>query len=164
MEILAKLGIDWKLFIAQIVNFAILFWILRRFAYRPMLAFLAERTERIDKGLSDADAAHKKLGEMEQKEREMLEQAKKEAQKILEKAERLGKQNYEKMLEQAKEDVDRLMKQSELKMESEKAKLLSDAKAQLAELVVLTTEKVLQEKIDAHKDSELIQKHLKSLG
>lgn len=163
MEILAKLGIDWKLFVAQIVNFVILLWILRRFAYRPMLTFLEERTERIDQGLKDADAAHMKLGEMERKEKAILAQAKQEAQKILEKAESSGKQQYEMMLAAASADVKRLTDQVEASMAIEKAKLLSDAKTQLAELVVLVTEKVLQEKIDEHKDSELIQKHLKSL-
>jgi F-type H+-transporting ATPase subunit b len=160
MEILAKLGIDWKLFVAQIINFVILLWILRRFAYRPMLAFLEERTARIDKGLKDADAAHKKLGEMTEKEKAVLDNARKEAQKILEKAESSGKQQYEMMLATAKEDVKRLMEQSEARMETEKANLLSDAKTQLAELVILTTEKVLQEKIDSNKDGELIRKHL----
>lgn len=161
MEILAKLGIDWKLFVAQIVNFVILLIILRRFVYRPMLAFLEERTTRIDKGLKDADLARKKLGEMERKEKEVLDQAKKEAQKMLEKAELIGKQNYEKMLSKATDDVKLLMHQSAQKMELERVKMLNEAKAQLADLIILTTEKVLQEKVDAQKESELIQRHLK---
>ncbi len=163
MEIFAKLGIDWKLFIAQIINFAILFLILRRFAYRPMLAFLEERTERIDQGLKDADAAHKKLIEMEEKEKQVLEQAKQEAKAILEKAKVSGKQRYESMLATAKADVLRLTQQAQATMEIEKAKLLTEAKAQLAQLIVLTTEKVLQEKLDVEKDGELIRKQLKSL-
>jgi F-type H+-transporting ATPase subunit b len=161
MEILAKLGIDWKLFVAQIVNFVILLIILRRFVYRPMLAFLDERTNRIDKGLKDADLAHKKLSQMERKEKEVLDQAKKEAQKILEKAELMGKQNYEKMLIKATDDVKLLMHQSAQKMELERVKILNEAKAQLADLVILTTEKVLQEKIDAQKEGEIIKRHLK---
>lgn len=161
MEILAKLGIDWKLFVAQIVNFVILLIILRRFVYRPMLAFLEERTTRIDKGLKDADLARKKLGEMERKEKEVLDEAKKEAQKMLEKAELIGKQNYEKMLSKATDDVKLLMHQSAQKMELERVKMLNEAKAQLADLIILTTEKVLQEKVDAQKESELIQRHLK---
>ena len=161
MEILAKLGIDWKLFVAQIVNFVILLIILRRFVYRPMLAFLEERTNRIDKGLKDADLAHKKLSQMERKEKEVLDQAKKEAQKILEKAELMGKQNYEKMLIKATDDVKLLMHQSAQKIELERVKMLNETKAQLADLIILTTEKVLQEKIDAQKESEIIKRHLK---
>lgn len=160
MEIIAKLGIDWRLFVAQIVNFAILLLVLRRFVYRPMLAFLEERAERIDKGLKDADAAQKKLSEMEQREREVLDRAKKDAQEIIAKSESSSKQQYEKVLAEAKADAARLMEQAEAKMETQKAKLFSEAKAELAELVIATTEKVLQEKIDAQKDGELIQKAL----
>lgn len=160
MEMLAKLGVDWKLLLAQVINFTILLVVLRRFAYRPMLAFLEERTDRIDKGLKDADAAHKKLGEMEEKEREVLEHAKQEAKAILAKAETSGKQQYEQTLAKAEAAVKRLTEQAEANMAVEKAKLLSEAKDQLAELVLLTTEKVLQEKIDASHDSELIRKAL----
>ena len=61
MEIFAKLGIDWKLLIAQAINFAVLFWVLRRYAYKTMLDFLEKRTVRIEKGLQDAEAAQAKL-------------------------------------------------------------------------------------------------------
>ena len=105
--------------------------------------------------------AHKKLSQMERKEKEDLDQAKKEAQKILEKAELMGKQNYEKMLIKATDDVKLLMHQSAQKIELERVKMLNETKAQLADLIILTTEKVLQEKIDAQKESEIIIRHLK---
>ena len=59
MDVFAKLGIDWKLLIAQAVNFGILFLVLRRFAYKPMLDFLENRSAQIDKGLKD-DALKKR--------------------------------------------------------------------------------------------------------
>lgn len=161
MEILAKLGIDWKLFVAQIVNFAILFLVLRRFAYRPMIEFLDKRTERIEQGLKDADEARKRLDDASDKEREILDQAKKAAQEIIAKAEAMSKKNYEKALEDAKADATRLIEQARKNMEAEKSKLLVEAKAELVELVMLSTEKILGEKLDAGKNGELIQRHLR---
>ena len=69
MEALANLGIDWKLLLAQVVNFVVVLLVLRRFAYQPMLRLLDERTHKIEKGLADAESATRKLGEMETKEK-----------------------------------------------------------------------------------------------
>jgi F-type H+-transporting ATPase subunit b len=160
MEILAKLGIDWRLFTAQIINFAILLWVLRRFAYRPMLAFLEDRANRIEKGLQDADEARKKLTEAGEKEKEILSQAKEEARDLLLQAENRAKKHHEETLQKALQDAAKVVERTRLQMEAEKAQLLTDAKRELAELVLLTTEKVLQEKLTENKDKEFIQKHL----
>ena len=61
MDALANLGIDIKLLTAQVINFALLLLILRRFAYQPMLQLMDERSARIEQGLKDAEAAAKKL-------------------------------------------------------------------------------------------------------
>lgn len=163
MEIIGKLGIDWRLLIAQIVNFAILLLVLRRFAYRPMIQFLEQRTERIEKGLRDADEAKKRLDEATVKEAGMLRRAKAEAKAILEKAQEAGKKNQEALLADAKIQAAQLIASAEKKMESEKARLVAEAKAEIAETVVLAAEKILGEKLHAENDAELIQKSLKEV-
>ena len=61
MELLSNLGINGKLLLAQIVNFFILLYILKRFAYKPILKVLDDRKEKIEKGLRDAENAKDKL-------------------------------------------------------------------------------------------------------
>ena len=48
-ELFSKLGIDWKLLIAQIINFLVLLFVLYKFAYRPILSMLEKRTKKIEK-------------------------------------------------------------------------------------------------------------------
>jgi F-type H+-transporting ATPase subunit b len=83
MEALANLGIDWKLLVAQVVNFAVVLLVLKRFAYQPMLKLLDERTAKIEKGLADAENAGKKLSEIEIQEKAILMEARTEAKRIL---------------------------------------------------------------------------------
>ena len=64
-ELLTKLGIDLKLLVAQIVNFLILLLVLYKFAYGPIVAMLEKRQKKIEKGLKEAEEAHKKLEESE---------------------------------------------------------------------------------------------------
>ena len=53
---LTKLGIDWRLFIAQLVNFLILFAVLRIFAWKPLVTALEDRRKRVKKGIDNANA------------------------------------------------------------------------------------------------------------
>lgn len=158
MEVLAKLGIDWKLLIAQAINFAVLFWVLRRYAYRPMLDFLEKRTVRIEQGLKDAEAAQVKLGEMEAKEKTVLAEARTEAKNIIALAETSAKKRDAEHALETEAKVKRLLEEAEVKIHEEKDKAMAGAKEEIGELVMLSVEKILREKIDAAKDKELLEK------
>ena len=158
MEVLAKLGIDWKLLLAQAVNFAVLFWVLRRYAYQPMLDFLEERSVRIEKGLQDAEAAQTKLSEMEIKEKAVLAEARVEANSIIAQAEASAKKRDAERSLETEATVKRLLEEAEVKIREEKDKVMAGAKGEIGELVMLSVEKILREKIDATKDKELLER------
>lgn len=157
MEALANLGIDGKLLLAQMVNFAILLWVLKRYAYKPMLAMMDERSSKIEKGLKDAEQAGEKLREIEEKEKEVLAAAKAEAKKMIIDAEESAKKRDEAKLAETEERVKKLLADAEGKMTDDRAKMLADAKAELAETVVMAVEKILREKVDAVKEKEMIE-------
>ncbi len=86
MELIQQFGIDWKLLIAQAVNFLIIMYILKRFLYKPIQNVLENREHTIKKGLEQAAEAAKKYEEATEKEREILKKAQSEAKKLLEEA------------------------------------------------------------------------------
>lgn len=161
MDIFAKLGIDWKLLIAQAINFGILFWVLRRFAYKPMLDFLESRSARIDKGLKDAEAAQSKLASMEEKEKQVLVEARNEARSIITLAETSAKKRDADRLKETEEKTKRFLDDARMKIEEEKQKILTEAKQEIAEIVALSVEKILKEKVDTVKDKSLIEEMTK---
>lgn len=163
MELLGKLGIDWKLLIAQIINFFILLYVLKRFAYKPVLKLLEDRKKKIEKGLKDTEEAHRKLTEIVQKEKEILNEAHKKAQVVLKKAEDLARKNKEEIALEAKTQAEKIIADAKVSIESEKTKILREVKSKVAELVVLATEKVIGEKIDEKRDRELIEKSIKQI-
>ena len=158
MEALANLGIDWKLFLAQAVNFLILLFILRRYAYRPMLEFLEKRSDRIEKGLKDAEAATKKLSEMGEKEKKVLKDARHEAKALIEAAEISAKKRDAERLAETELKTKRFLEEARTKIEDEKKKSIAEVKQEIAEVVALSVEKILKEKVDKAKDREIIEK------
>jgi F-type H+-transporting ATPase subunit b len=161
MEILHKLGIDWKLLIAQGVNFVVLLYVLRRFAYKPMLAFLDERQQKIETGLTNATKATEKLAEAEKEHRALLNDAKKEARALVEAALVAAKERDQESLDKTKGEVAALLALAQTEIAHEKNKMLREAKEELAEVVLLATEKMVHEKVDASKDKELVLSLLK---
>jgi F-type H+-transporting ATPase subunit b len=147
MEIFAKLGIDWRLLVAQGVNFAILLLLLKRFAYRPMLTFLEERAKRIEQGLDDAKEAKKTLQTMKEQEADMLHKAQAQAKQIIEEARQEGKLQGEQLHQKAKADAEAMMEQAKQSLLLEKEALMREARTEIAEVVLLATEKVLMNRL-----------------
>ncbi len=161
MEILEKLGVDWKLLLAQAVNFLVLLWVLKRFAYKPILKALEARTNKIEQGLKDAQASQAKLQGVIEEEKKILAAAREEARSILIEAEASAKKRDAMMLDETKQKIDRMIVETDKHLSEKQAKLLREAKEELAETVLLVTKKVLGDKVDASIDAEIIKQSLK---
>lgn len=156
MELINALGLNVKILLAQLINFAVLLFVLHRFAYQPILKMLDERRGKIEEGIKNAEDAKEKLTEIEKKEKKVLTEARKESQKIISAAEDMAKKNKEDILEEAKKQSQEILEKAEKSIEQQKNKMMEDAKKELSELVVLATEKVVGEKVDDKKDKEII--------
>jgi F-type H+-transporting ATPase subunit b len=159
-ELVKTFHIDTSLLLAQLINFAIVLFVLYRFAYKPILKVLNERTGKIEKGLKDAEEAQNKLQEIAQREKEVLKNAKEEGQKIIAAAESTAAKNKEELLNEAKKQSDKILAEASKKIEEEKNKMFLEVKSEVAELVVAAAGKILDEKIDAGKDNNIINKAL----
>lgn len=157
-SIIETFHLDIKLFLAQLVNFTIVFLVLYFFALKPLIKIMQERAEKIEKGLSDAREAQKKLIEMEQKEKAVLQNTRLEAQKIIGQAQEVASKNKEEIIFESKNHAQKILAEAQKKIEKEKEKLFQEVKSELGALVVLATEKMLAEKIDKEKDQQLIKK------
>src|SRR3989338_2422096 len=86
-ELISKLGIDWKILIAQLINFGILAYILNRFLYKPIIKLLDDRRLQIEHNKSSALLVEKKLKEADEERKNMIAGARHESEKIIKKAE-----------------------------------------------------------------------------
>src|SRR5438874_8139024 len=79
-------GWNWKLFLSQVVSFCIVAFLLRRFAYRPILAVLEERRRKIEEGQLNAEKIRKELAEAEKRYQEIVARGNAEVQKMIDEA------------------------------------------------------------------------------
>lgn len=86
MEFIKNFGLDPVLLFAQIVNFLIILYILRRFLYKPILSALEKRKQLIKEGLDKTEEARVRLEQIVEKEKTVLRTAQTQAKKILDDA------------------------------------------------------------------------------
>ena len=134
-EALHKLGIDWKMLLSQMVNFAILFLVLYKFLYKPVLKMLTERSDRIEKSIEHAEQIEAKLLATEKEREKVLEKAKKDYEKLLTEANNEGERIKKEILEEATEKGNEIIEKSKQEAKYEKDLMLKDIKSEMAVLV-----------------------------
>lgn len=160
MELLTKLGIDWRLLIAQLVNFLILVLILYKFLYKPVLKMLDDRKEKIEKGLRDAEILGAELEKGRDLQAKELQKAKREAGEIVEAAEKRAEAAGQEVRLKTKVDVEKLITAAKNQITEEKEKMMSEVRKEAAVLVIAAAEKVVGKVIDIKSQQKLIEESL----
>lgn len=158
-----KLGINWALLIAQLINVVLIVWMLTMWLYRPVLNMLNERTRRVQESLKDAEQVKEQLARANQDYDAKLAQARQEAAAILAQAQERAKAQEAEIVAQARQEAERIRGEAREQAGQERDRLLRDLKGQMAELVTLTASRVLGEELKANHD-KLIEESLAGLG
>ena len=104
-EILSKFGVDWPHFIAQLILFLIVYFVLNRYAFAPLLKILEERRKRIEESQLNAEKIKKQLAEAELRYQEILRKANDDAQVLLEEVRRNNEAFSQREMEKAVKDA-----------------------------------------------------------
>lgn len=161
MEDIAKVfHIEWKILLAQSINFCLVAYILWRFAFRPINKILLERTTKIEQGLKNAENAKKELESAKEKAIAIIDEANKNSQKImqdtLESAEKLNAQEIEK----ARLESEKIIESTRKTLLLEKENMIKEAKKEIGELIIQTSSIILSDISDKKIDMTLVNKAL----
>lgn len=155
MELISKLGIDWKLLAAQIINFFILLFVLYRFAYKPILEMLNKRSKMIEKSVLDSKASEERLEEIEDTRQKMLTETEKEIGKLLEKAKADAEVMKKGIVVAAQEQGEDMLRRAKAQIVEEKEKMAEDVKKEVVKFIVLATGKILEREFSAEDQRRL---------
>lgn len=151
--------IDWKIIIAQVINFAIVLFVLQFLALKPLKKLMKERTERIEGGLSDATKNAEILKNTKKEYDEVIVNARNEAHTIFQEGKQEALEKKKEMLVSAGKEVETMISNGKKVLEAEKIKMIEEAKNEIVSLVVKATEKLLE----THKDESFEKKALEQI-
>jgi F-type H+-transporting ATPase subunit b len=130
------------LFLSQVISFAIVAFLLRRFAYKPILAVLEERRRRIEEGLINAEKIKKELAEAEKRYQEIVTKANADAQKMIDEARESSAHLAERKQQEAITGAEQILAKAREAAAMEHERQMQMLKRELGRLVVDTTAKV----------------------
>jgi F-type H+-transporting ATPase subunit b len=146
LEILGKVGFDTRVFLFNLINFAIIAALLWKFFFSKMIKNIETRQQEIEQGLQDAEAAKSELAMAKQKGDELINEAKKEANGIVRESVETAKTAASKVRAEADAEIDKLREKSKAQIAEERERMISEFKSEASDLVVLATRKLLGEK------------------
>lgn len=161
--LLGTFGIDWKLFLAQLVNFGIIIFVLTKWVYKPLMKTMDERKQKIEDGVKNAEEAAKKMVHAREEEEEILRGAHKQAKEVVDDAKARGDVEKQRRVDASKEIIDKQLVESKERIKRETDQARQQAKGEIAELVVHATEKVANGSLDEKKHRNLIADAIKEL-
>ena len=151
MELLTpKLG----LFIWALIIFLILVMLLKKFAWKPIIAALKAREEGIQSSIDEAKKVRSEMANLKAENENLLAQARAEREALLKEARTMGEEIVAKSHRDAEAEYKRMVEKALEDIRSEKMRALVDVKNQVANLSIEVAEKILRQELTNTKTQE----------
>lgn len=164
MEIFNNFGVNPLLLAAQVVNFLILLFILKRFLYKPILGALEQRKKRIEESLQNAEEIEQRLLKTNEEVEKILAKALEESQKIINESKEASSAILGESKATAADIIQKAYEQALEVKKAEKVKLQQEIRENLGDIVSLALEKVTGKVITEKQKKEIIEKEVRNLS
>ena len=153
------------LFFWQTLLFVGLLFLLKKYAWGPILTAVNEREEGIKSALSAAEKAKKEMENLQADNQKLLKEARAEREAMLKEARELKNKIIDDAKGEAKQEAAKLITMAQAAIETEKKAAISDLKSQVADLSISIAEKVLGEELSSNeKQEKLVESMLDDSG
>jgi F-type H+-transporting ATPase subunit b len=141
-KVAQQFGVYWPNLIAQVILFAIVYYVLKKYAFQAVISMLEERRRRIEEGQLNAEKIKKQLAEAQAKYEEILAKANAESQRLLDEVRASGDRLAEQKRQEAITAAEQIALKAQEAIALERDKIMAEMKRELGRLVVDTTARV----------------------
>lgn len=145
------------------VVFISLFFLLKKYAFPPIVRLTEEREQRIAKHLEEAERASTEAQQALEENRRLLAAAKGEAQAFIAEAKSLAQTEREQMLAKAREEQQALLERAKQEIAGERERALAELRTEAIDLSLAVAAKLLQQRMDDEMDRRVVEDYLSSL-
>ncbi len=159
-----KLGIDWRILIAQTISFSFVFFVLWKYAYGPIFAKLEERKQKIAEALTNAEKIKGDVARTEADRQKILADAGDRANKLIDEARQAAAHVRETETQKAISAAEQIIVKAREAAAQERAQMLASLKREVGRLVVQTTSTVTGKILTADDQKRLAEETEKQLS
>ena len=142
-------------------NFLLFLAIIWTFAFKPVSKMLAERQARIEQGLKDAEQARRDRESAEAERVAALTEARREANDILTRAQKVAQETRDADIAATKEELDRMRERAAAEIEAEKTRAIGEVRAEVADLALLAAGRVVGETMSNERERRLVEEFIR---
>ena len=154
------LDVGLGLFAWNLIAFLVVLFLLRKFAWKPIISSLNERETKIADSIATADRVKAEMAQMQSENEALMAQAREERAAMLKEAKETRDKMVNEAKEQAKLEAHKIVAEAQLAINNQKMAALTDVKNQVGALVVEVAEKVLRRELANKADQENYIKEL----
>lgn len=162
-QLIQSFGLDGRILLWQVINFAVLFFILARFVFRPLAKIMREREEQVRNSLDEAGRLERKTAELEADLKKRLAEERREIENMHERARETHERLKKEIKTAAEAEAKRMIDEARLAAEEEKTRMFKSLEADIKRLAVELAGKILEERLDEKKQKELLEKAFASV-
>jgi F-type H+-transporting ATPase subunit b len=156
----ASLGINLPLLVVFIINFIVLFVLLRIFLYKPVLKMLDERAKRTKEAMELAEVTKKEFEQAKVEVQKQIEKGRQEAQAVIAQAMQVGERLKEESRQEATKQAQVIVDRTRAELETERDKIVGDLRREFVDIAISAAGKVIKETLDKEKHRKLIDETL----
>lgn len=158
---IAALGVSPQAFLIQLITFVIVFALLKKFAFTPIVRLLEERRKVIDDGVKMGQKLDNERAKLEKEIIQVMRDARTEADKIIQNGQKEAREIIREAEKVGQRKVDTMLTDAEARIAEETAQATRRLEKEIVGMVSDATEAIVEEKVDPAKDAKLIDKALK---
>ncbi|MBN1181018.1 MAG: F0F1 ATP synthase subunit B [Bacteroidales bacterium] len=148
----------------MVLSFSIVFFILKKAAWKPVLTALKDRESTIENALSAADKAKKEMEQLQADNQRIIDKARKERDQLIKEAREAKDKMMEEARTRAMEEANKLIATARQNIQQEKEAAIEQIKVQVANLSVEIAEKILEKELSSKVlQDKLIEDYMKDL-
>ena len=157
---MGALGINVPSFIAQVVNFLILFGLLYLVAYKPVLKMLDDRSNKVKSSLEQAEVIRAQAEKAQEDFKVQIAEASKQGQLVIERASKTGDEIRDKAKAEAQVEAEALVTRAKAEIRRERDEVIDELRKEFADLTILAASKVIGKSLDKTTHREMINQVL----
>ena len=157
------LGIQWQILLAQTISFSIVFFVLWRFAYKPIFTMLQARRDKIAEALANAEKIKADVAKTEAERQKILADAGDRANKLIDEARQAAAQVREQETQKAIAAAEQIVAKAREAAAQDHDRMLAELKREVGRLVVQTTTTVTGKVLTPEDQKRLAEETQKQL-
>ena len=158
------LNINFFTALFTLFNFIAVFLVLKHFLFKPVMKIIQDRQDEIDHIYEDADKAKESAEALQAEYQQKLQAATQTSEQIVKEAILRGQNKEEEIVRQAKNEASAILDKAAADISQEKKKALNEAKDEISNMAMAIAEKVVGRQLNSDDQSKLIDEFIKELG